>query len=97
MASKHFFTFLIVIITWTCLIETSKIFSKNFKRSSNDILALGAVGYCYQCDARHPGCQVNLDAVILADHKVPCNGQCYVRVKNGCMLFLINLLRFLFL
>ncbi len=48
---------------------------------------MGAAGWCYQCDSRNPGCQVDLDEVVMAYNKVPCNGQCYVCVKDNCMSF----------
>ncbi|CAF3757777.1 unnamed protein product [Rotaria sp. Silwood1] len=48
-------------------------------------LALAAAGWCYQCDSRNPSCQINVDAVALANTKTPCNGQCYIRVKSGLM------------
>ncbi|UJR26442.1 hypothetical protein I4U23_007772 [Adineta vaga] len=44
-----------------------------------------AAGWCYQCDSRNPNCQLTVDTVALAYNKVPCNGQCYTRIKGNQM------------
>lgn len=82
MASKSFFIGIVFMITWACLIETSKVLLDNSSLCLEYFIALGAAGWCYQCDSRDPGCQTDLDAVVLANNKVPCNGQCYIRIKD---------------
>ena len=49
------------------------------------LVASAAAGWCYQCDSRTAGCQIVVDAEMMAYHKIPCSGQCYVRVKDGRM------------
>ncbi|CAF1315483.1 unnamed protein product [Rotaria magnacalcarata] len=69
MASNNFLIFCIVAITLACFIDTT----------------LGASGWCYQCDSRDPGCQIDLNVLNSAHLRIPCNGQCYIRVKASIM------------
>ncbi|CAF1420149.1 unnamed protein product [Adineta ricciae] len=61
--------FLTFAITWICLIEAVS----------------SAAGWCYQCDYREPNCQLNVDPTAMAHMRVPCNGQCYIRIKENQM------------
>ena len=91
MARTYLFVLLVFLFAWICLIETSEIrfFSSHQFQSFplKHLLASGAAGWCYQCNSRETGCQLDLDAVIMANNRVPCNGQCYIRVKDGRMSF----------
>jgi hypothetical protein len=59
----------------------------NLKNLNSSFIALAAAGWCYQCDSRSARCQIDIDPTALIYDKVPCNGQCYIRVQGGRMLF----------
>ncbi len=73
-----------------------RFFFNNLNIYSYHLLALGAASWCFQCDSRNPGCQIDLSPAAIAESRIPCNGQCYVRMKEGSMLFKISVLIILF-
>jgi hypothetical protein len=64
--------------------------SNNLNNLNSSFIALAAAGWCYQCDSRSARCQIDIDPTALIYDKVPCNGQCYIRVQGGRMLFQNN-------